>query len=334
MRKLIVIVLVIVLLGCGWWVVAAYNLKNGVETWFADRQAEGWQADLGAVDLGGFPTRVSARLDQMDLADPQSGLAMRLPDMEISFRTAWPGDMRVNLPGTAAQISTPDGKWTLLAKDAQADLNLHPGPALELEGMALNSGAFLLEETGGFSLLGGAALTLSLLQRDAPEHYALNFDVTDFTPGDEPRAALALPRGWPLVFDVLTAKADITFDRAIDRLTLEEQRPQPQTITLDFAEARWGTMRLFAAGDLTRDARGYADGTLTIKAENWEQMLDLAVNAGVLPGDQRPLIERILKSLANSTGVTSDLDVTILFEKGLARIGFIPIGRAPSMIVR
>ncbi len=334
MRKLIVTVLVLILLGCGWWGFASFSLKQQTEQWFADRQSEGWQAEVSQVSLGGFPARVAATLERVDLADPRSGLAMSLPDMTLSFRTLWPGDMRVDLPGSAAQIATPEGRWTLLAKDASASLNLHPGTALELEALSLTSEAFLLEQTGGLSLLGGDALVLSLTQSDAAEDYALTFDVTDFAPGDGPRTQLALPRGWPLIFDVLTAKADITFDTAINRLTLEQQRPQPQLIKLKFAEARWGTMRLFATGEFNRDPQGYAEGTLTIKAENWEQMLDLAVNSGLLPADQKPLIERVLKSLGNSTGVTADLDITLLFENGQTRLGFIPLGPAPSMIVR
>jgi len=191
-----------------------------------------------------------------------------------------------------------------------------------------------LEGDAGFSILGGKALTLALSQGATAQKYALTFDINDFTPGDEPRTALGLPSGWPVVFDVLTAQADITFDRAIDRLTLEDQRPQPQEISVKFAEARWGTMRLFAAGDMQRDARGYADGTLTIKAEDWEQMLDLVQTAGLLPARQRPLVERVLKGLGTNTGVTSDLDITLLFEDGLTKLGFIPLGPAPSMIVR
>lgn len=334
MRRVIWILIFAALLWCAWWALAAFGLHSGVTNWFADRREEGWQAELADVTSSGFPARIETTLVAPDLADPATGLSVSLEDLTLTARTLWPGDMAVLFPASPIRVATPQGKWTVLADNARADLNLHPGTSLELEALSLTSGAFRLGGNADASLLGGAALTLSLTQTDTPDRYTLRFDITDFTPGDAPRAALALPSDWPLIFDVLTADADVTFDAPLDRRTLEHSRPQPDHIDLHRVEAHWGDMRFLATGEMRADTDRRAVGSLTIKAENWQQMLDLATASGLLPDQFRPQAESVLTTLAAGTGRTDDIDVTLRFENGLTRLGFLPLGPAPKMVLR
>ncbi len=334
MRRLVWISLGLAVLWCVWWGGATLWLVRGIEGWFEDRRAEGWQAELSDVGPGGFPTRVEAQLDGIQLADPETGLAVDLDDLTLSARAIWPGDMAVLLPDTPIGIATPQDRWTLLVESARADLNLHPGRDLQLENMSMDSGPFRLEEDGGPALFGGEALVLALTQGDAPERYQVRFDVSSFAPGEPARSVLLLPSDWPLIFDSLVAEATVTFDRPIDARTLADRRPQPQRIDMRRIEAQWGDMRFLATGSVTRDASGQAEGALTIKAENWQRMLDLAINAGLLPQEYRPQIEGVLRGLASGTGSTDDLDVTLQFEGGRTWIGFIPLGPAPSLVIR
>lgn len=334
MRRLILGLAMLALLWCGWWAVAAFGLSSGAQAWFDARRGEGWQADLDGVDTGGFPNRITADLIAPALADPDTGLALSMDRLTLSARAAWPGDVAVMLPDTPIAIATPQGRWSVLVSEARADMNLHPGTALELEAMGASSAAFRVEDARGQSLFGAWDLTLTLSQGDVPERYALSFDVTEFTPGEAPRRALSLPDDWPLVFDVLTARASVQFDRPLDRRTLEDRRPQPQQILLDRIEARWGDMTFLATGTLTADANRRAQGELVIKAENWQRMLDAAELAGILPPEFRPQAESVLSSLAAGTGRTDELDLTLRFDGGLTRLGFLPLGPAPLMVLR
>ena len=45
-------------------------------------------------------------------------------------------------------------------------------------------------------------------------------------------------------------------------------------------------------------------------------------------------IEGPLRALAAGTGSTDDLDVTLTFSDGLTRLGFLPLGPAPSLVIR
>lgn len=334
MRRLVSISVTLGVLWCLWWGGASLWLIQGTQGWFEARRAEGWQAELAGVGAGGFPARVEAHLDAPQLADPETGLAVELDALTLSARALWPGDMAVIFPETPIRVATPEDRWTLLADAARADLNLHPGAALELENMSMTSGPFRVEEAGGLRLFGGAGLVLALTQGETAERYALRFDVTSFAPGERPRAVLRLPEDWPRIFESLAAEATVTFDVPIDRRTLEDRRPQPQVVDIRRIEAHWGDMRFLATGSVTRDAQGFAEGAVTVKAENWQRMLDLAERSGVLPADFRPQVEGMLRGLASGTGSTNDLDVTLRFEGGMTRIGFLPLGPAPSLVIR
>lgn len=334
MRRLVTILVALVVLWCLWWGGASLWLIRGTDAWLEARRAEGWQAEMAGVGPGGFPARVEAHLQSPKLADPETGLAVKMDALTLSARAIWPGDMAVILPDTAIGVATPRGRWTLLADAARADLNLRPGAALQMESISLTSGPFRVEVAGGPSLFGGAAMTLAMTRAEAPDRYQLQFDITDFAPGDRTRSVLRVPADWPLIFDSLAAETTVTFDRPIDRRTLEDRRPQPRDIDIRRIEAHWGDMRLLATGQVTRGAAGLAEGALTVKAENWQRMLDLAENAGILPRDFRPQTEGALRGLASATGSTDELDVTLRFKGGMTRIGFIPLGPAPSLVIR
>ncbi|MFK7877705.1 MAG: DUF2125 domain-containing protein [Paracoccaceae bacterium] len=335
MRALIWGVVLACLACIAWWGLAAFGLHQGLTTWIEDRRQDGWQAEMSDIEMSGFPSTVSARISMLDIADPETGVAVSLPNLTMSFRTLWPGDMRLQLPDQQMTFAAPDGRIHVLAQEAVADLNLHPGPDLELENLSLTSGPFLFDDNANISLFAGTDATLALRQADdVPNRYQLRFEVTEFAPGTKARAALRLPDDWPLIFDDLIATARVTFDTPIDRRALDDRRPQPQLIDIQRVEARWGDLRLLSTGTLNRDAQGLADGTLTLKAENWQKILDLAETSGLVPSQFRPQIEGALRGLASGTGSTNDLDVTLTFSGGLTRLGFIPLGPAPSMVLR
>lgn len=334
MVRVLWVLVVLAALWCGWWAIAAFGFSSSVQAWFEDRRADGWKAELADVSTGGFPTKVTANLDAITLADTKNALAVSMDSLQMSFRALWPGDMWVNAPQTPIQFATPQGQWALNLIDGQADMNLHPGSRLELENLSFVATGMDISDPGGTALLASGPAKLALLQQDVATTYALTFDAESFLPGQGIRDVLRLGADLPATFDTLTADLMVDFDAPIDRATLEDQRPQPRSVTANRVEAKWGNMRLLATGQAVRDVRGYAEGDVTIKAENWQQMLDVAVAAGVLPGQYRSQAESLIGSFASGTGKTNSLDMTLQFKNGLTRFGFFPIGPAPRMVIR
>ncbi|MCV3270628.1 DUF2125 domain-containing protein [Roseobacter sinensis] len=318
----------------GWWLWAAAAAERAVERWVADRRAEGWQAEYARLDLGGFPLRFDAEVLLPALADPQTGVALTASALSVSAPAWWPGDVTVLLPEDAITLASPEGRATLLMQGARADMQLRPGAALELERLELASGPWSLGGPNGQVLL---AEDLSIIMEQdptEPRRYVLSAGAAAFQPGSVPRAALRVPESWPVSFDSFTLQMRAEFDRVWDRRAVEVSRPQPRRIEIALAEAVWGTLELRAAADLTIDAEGVPEGTLSLQARNWQQILTLAERAGLLPAALVPQAQSVLQALAAASGDPQAIDATLTLRDGLVLLGFVPLGSAPRIILR
>jgi hypothetical protein len=334
MRRLIWITLFVAILWCAWWVIFGWGLKSALDTWFEDRRSVGWRADYTTLELRGFPTRVQADLTDIVLAGTGSGLLINLPDLSIGAPTHWPGDVTLFLPSDPISFVSHEGRSTLQVLDGVADLQLHPGPSLELERISASAAVWSLQ-TGKRTVLSAQDTTLTMDQSKASANtYTFVATTNKLSPGDAARTALRLPTDWPVTFETFTVSGDISFDKPWDISALEQARPQPRRINLELAEAVWSDLRLFFAADLTIDEAGTPTGTINIQAENWQVMLDLAERSGALPSGFRQQAESGLSSLARFSGDPSALDVQMNLRGGFMFVGFIPVGPAPKITLR
>ncbi len=334
MGKLIGVIVIAAVLWCGWWAIASNGMQRGITQWADTRRAEGWQAEIRRVSTLGFPTRLHARLHDVALADPTTGVAVGMDSFDISAPAYWPGYVTVTLPETPITLASPDLTVLATAKAARADLRLRPGTSLELDRVSLRSGAWALDTAGG-SLVAADNLTLFLVQQTAGAPvYDMKIVMDGLVPGAIPRATLGLRPDWPLAFEAFTANMAVAFDTVWDRRALDRRRPQPRQITLDLAQFSWGDVTVLGTGDVSVDDAGLATGSLTVKVENWPVLLDMVENAGYLPPNLRPQAENMLTALAGMSGKSDGLDLTIDLDEGQMSIGFIPLGRAPRIILR
>jgi len=175
---------------------------------------------------------------------------------------------------------------------------------------------------------------MSKVQQDDPTVYAITLNAQSFTPGDRLRRVAELTETLPETFDAFELNATVTWDKPWDRSAIETARPQPTYVNLRLAEAKWGALRLLAAGEFSVDAQGIPEGTVTIKAENWREMLAIAVEAGVVPPQAVDPAERTLTMLEGLGGNPNALDLRLNLRGGAVALGFIPLGPAPRLILR
>jgi hypothetical protein len=327
-----IIVLILLVLG-GWWWIATSSLQNNLLSWLDSRRSEGWQADVGEMSRGGFPLRIASTLSDTTIADPETALVLNIPQLALSTPIYWPGHVTLTLPAEPIVISTPQGAVTISSDGAEAALRLHPGTSLQLE--ALTAASTHLS----FDLVEGRALSVQTLQANIeqglePETYNVDLVATGFAPGSVIRQTLRLPAAWPETFETLLADMTVTFDRPWDRSALETQRPQPRAITVDQITAVWADLSLTFGADLQIEPGGTASGTANLRAHNWQRMLDLASASGALSPQARSQSESILNLLSGLSGTAETLDVEITIDKGQMRMGFIPLGAAPRIILR
>lgn len=333
MGKVIGFIVVMAILCGGWWAVATAGLQRGIVKWFDARRAEGWQAELGSVTRQGFPLRIAARMQDIAVADPQTGLAVAASQVDLSAPVYWPGYVTVALPETPITIASPNLRMQLQAQAATADLRLRPGTSLALQSLSLQSGVWTVD-TGLGSALGADTLSLGAVQQRSGEPvYDITLDTKALTPGLVARSGLGLAQDWPAAFDTVSAAMTVTFDRVWDRRALNRRRPQPRAIQLSNAQIVWGSVEIRASGEITVDEGGLPSGSVSVQAENWPVMLDMAQSAGYLRPDFRPQAEQMLAALAQMSGQSTALDLTITLSEGRMSMGFVPLGRAPRIVL-
>ena len=199
--------------------------------------------------------------------------------------------------------------------------------------MALQSGPWALT-AGDLELAAGSGATMGMIQDDAvPEAYSIVLDIPDFAPAQRVRRLMGGEDSLPDTFDALRMKMDVVFDRPWDRSALELTRPQPRRIDLRLAEVAWGPLRISASGGFDVDAGGVPEGKLSIRAENWREMLQMAETAGALPRAAAQSAERALGFLAGLGGKREALDIQLNVTGGVVALGPLPLGPAPRLIL-
>jgi hypothetical protein len=331
MRKLIWLIVVVALLWCGWWMLAMFGMERGIASWFEDQRNAGLRAEVGAVTQAGFPFALKNRLDGVVIGDPKTGSGVALPHIDVSAAAYWPGFMRISVSEAPIQLLNPDGDLTLEMKDGAADLRLRPGPALVLESMQADAASWKLSGAGG-TVLSAQSAQMAMVQAQVPEAYQITLTSAALTPGGVIRTALQLPANWPLAFETFDAEMEVAFDRVWDRHAAAA-RPQPRAIKLEKAQAIWGALRFESTADLQIDASGVPNGTASLQAQNWREVLALAASSGAVAQGAMVQAETVLGMLGKMSGDPADLDITLTFEGGQMRMGFIPLGPAPRIVL-
>ncbi len=330
MRRAIWLVSVLAILWSLWWGVGSALLTTGTERWLEARKNEGWQAEADvSTGISGYPGWIATDLESLRLADPETGVAISAPNLALRAAAWWPGQSRVELPEETMRLSTPEGWLDLTMAEGLMALDLAASTRLELRRLAWTAASWGLAAEAG-DLASAESLTLAMDQDSAlPELYRFALSAPAFRPGSVFRAEARIPESWPVTMERLDMRLAVTFDRPWDRFALEERRPQPRVIVLELAEAKWGGLRLNMSADLVVDAAGRASGELALQAENWRDMLRIAVETGLMPAGLFDQAEQVLGQFAALSGNPETIDVQLNLREGVMFLGFIPLGAAP-----
>ncbi|WP_243613983.1 DUF2125 domain-containing protein [Shimia aestuarii] len=331
MKRLLIVIIVLTLGWSAYWFVGATRAKSGFEDWLAARQAEGWLAETSDIAVRGFPNRFDATFSDVALADPGTGVAWEAPFFQLFALSYRPNHLIAIWPHEQV-LAFPDQRVTVKSEDMKASLIVAGAPSLPLERSNLAVDALALVSEAGWSL---SAETLRLAMHKDPESeatYRMALSATGFAPPAEiaARSGAALPR------TLKTVEADLsaTFARPWDITALEDSRPQPTALDLHMAQLTWGRLDLHAAGQVDIDPSGYPQGEITLRATNWREIIALARQGEELPAALIDGIEQGLQLLSAMAGNPKTLDIPLNFRGGLTRIGPVPIGPAPRLILR
>lgn len=331
MKRLLIVILVAAAAWSGYWFIGSQSLKSAYEGWFEARREEGWQADYGDLSVRGFPNRFDTVFTDLAIADPATGWAWEAPFFQLLALSYRPNSVIAVFPPEST-IATPDERLALTTSDTKASLTLGASSRLPLQRATLVGSDLMIEgvETVSLDSLRMAAELLPGADTD----YHLGFHAEGLALPDPLLGRLSGGAALPDLVDKAHVDADVKFDAPWDLDAIEQRRPQPRHVRLRLAEAEWGALKLSATGELDIDAAGTPTGEIAVKAENWRDMLDLAVAAGALPESVAASAEKALGLVAGLSGRADTLNATIAFRDGGMFLGPVPLGEAPVMALR
>lgn len=328
MIRLTVIALIGALIWMSWWAFGQIAYEKSLNAWIDERRNAGWVADLETLNTAGFPNRFDTTLTDLRLADPTTGIAWSAPKVQFLSLAYKPYQIIAVLPQTH-KFSTPFETLTITHDDARASLFLQPAPSLPLDRARLVIDMLDVSSTYGWDV----TLTEGRFaaENTADNDYRIGAEFLGLMPSQDTRDLLDPGGLLPEVVENLRLDADLSFAAPWDRAAIESARPQLTAIDLSNLSARWGNITFRAAGEVTIDALGVPDGKLTLRAVEWRKLLAMAYAAGWLPQNAVGPLETGLELLS---GRTDTLDAELQFSDGTIWLGPIPLGPAPSLIIR
>ncbi|MEM6549283.1 MAG: DUF2125 domain-containing protein [Pseudomonadota bacterium] len=330
--KWLVTVLVLAALGwSAWWWIGARGQEEALARWFQGRSAAGWQAEHAGIAITGFPQTFHRRVEAPKLADPEAGWAWQAPSFRADSPAWEPTRFEIALPQEQS-LAVPGQRISVASERFRLVLDVKPGARLELSETGIDATALALAAQSGWDA-GAETVSATLRERreGAPENtYDLDMTAVQvvlpkmLTARLDPSGGLAGVRG------TLSADGLATFDRPLDRSTLEEGDLDARTLLLRPSELLWGDMVLRAQGRLDADAEGYAEGEISLSIQNWQRMLAIARRSGALSPGLADAVEGAV-SVLSIFSQSEALDLTLVFKERRVRLGPIPIAEAPRI---
>lgn len=333
MRKLTWVLFGVVVLYSGYWFIAARATENGVAAWLADRETQGWQTEYSALATRGYPLTFKTTLTDVALADPATGLAYQTSEVSVQSRSFTPTRLKAQM-ATDARLSTPFQHLDFTNTSATATLHVEAGPALTLQSATIDIDALAGKSTLGWGFSLDSANATAVRRADDTLAHDLTISIDNFAPSAAMMARLNPDGILSDSFDAMNISATVRFDKNWDITALEGPRPQPSHVLLRNMAATWGALNLRIAGAFDVDANGVADGTISIKATNWREMITLATAAGIIPPKFENLAQRGGAMLAGLSGNPNTIDAELTLARGAISLGFLPLGPAPLIKIR
>jgi len=170
---------------------------------------------------------------------------------------------------------------------------------------------------------------------NAPDFaHQIGFDATNLTLSKSVKDALDPAGILPPTIEQGHLDVTAAFDAPWDRHSVEGIKPKLTVISVKDINVTWGKLNLQANGKLNVDAQGYPRGDIKLKMRNWQEMLSLAAASGLISKDIARTVKDGLRILSALGGDGNTLNVPLSFSNGVIRLGPIPIGSAPRLIVQ
>ena len=325
MRRLTLILLFLAAIYSGYWVIGAQATERAAATQISQLQDAGWTVSYDALDTVGYPSRFDTNVKALRVTTPDQRVTWQAPFIQALSLSYQPN--AAILAFAPSQTVRIDNVPVVIASDGlRASVKVSPTPALDLDNLTGEVGALSASAEGQrlFSLTNGIAALRKAATGDA--QYDAYLDLDGFALPDPLRAMLDPAGALPSAFGQVTVDARIGLTQPINRHA-SDTNPQLTQLALNGMTIAWGAMQLRGSGTLDIDDTGTPQGRITLDADNWQTMLDIAVAAGLLDASLAGTARNMAALLA---GGGTQISVPVSFQNGFMSLGPIPLGPAPK----
>ncbi len=328
MRRLTIFVVVLAALYSAYWFIGARTVSQSADAQVAEMRAQGWDIAYDDLSVRGFPSRFDTSVTSISAKSPDGRIGYEAPFVQALALSYQPNKVIAAFP--AQQMVTYGGQDFIIdSTGLRASTAVAANTALALKESTFEASEVQVTtgaQTVSFTDLLGALRATGPL----PNSYAVYLNAQNVL---LPQAISDVLNAGdlPAEMDVVTADATIVLDRPIDRHTLPTWETDPgklRGLTLRTLNLQWGPVSFGGEGEITVNESGVPDGVLTLKVADWQRVLQIATEAGIIPDGAGFFALAIGNDLSNGE---DDLTLPIRFQNGNMAIGAYPVGPAPNL---
>lgn len=316
MRFLLWLIVIVSVLWGGYWVVGSHLVEKKSIAAIEQANQSGYEINYSSLNTSGFPNRFDTTIEDIDLRTP-SNIQWIAPFFQVFALSYKPYHLIAVWPHEQS-ISFGDRRLGLVSTDLRASLVVEANATFALNRFQLSGAGLALQEAGGAPLL---VDELSIATRQGGEAFSHDLSII------ANRVTLPTLVGSHDV-DNIMVDANLIFDGPIGNT---EVPPMLTRLSLKTASIAQNASQVLVSGDLTFDTGGYASGSLTLTAKNWENGFRTLQELNLIPADYADNLRGVLAALANANGDSTNIAAPLSVKRGTVMLGFLPLGVIPPL---
>ncbi|MFV2051982.1 DUF2125 domain-containing protein [Aliiroseovarius sp. YM-037] len=323
MRRLTGLLIGLAVLWGGYWFIGSTAVEKGMTTWFSESTFDGLDVTYSELETRGFPNRFDTTITDIDLTHRQSGTHWTAPFFQLfalSYKpnhliAVWPNEQTLDVAGQVFDITSDDLRGSLV---------LEPNTSLTLDRTALEAENLTVTPVGTAPWNVTRAFIATRQTPEAEASHDLSVALEELTLPPYLTAVLDPEGTLPPAISGLTVDATLDLTAPINRESLDVDLTR---VTFRDATIRWGDLSLGVSGELEADALGFAEGSLTLNADNWREVFRILATANLVD----PIWEGAIAPLAETDGNPDTLTTSLTFDRGVLYFGPLALGDAPRL---
>lgn len=330
MRRIFIAIMVAATLWSGYWVVGSRSVRSSVEEWFQSRAVAGWDASYEELRVRGFPNRIDVTVSGLRLADPKTAIMWSAPYFQILRLSYKPNHVILNFPDTQTVVGAGQSV-TVSSKKLQASAVFLPGTDRNLTRANLAGDQLTLTSDLGWSAA-MESLLMAIRQNAAIDlAYDLGVEMqglalsANSTENDTSASEMLAD------IDRLNLDATVSFNAPWDSKAIDAPRPVIQAIDLRALQIDLGDKDISAAGALTLDLFGQADGLIKVTSNNWQDILRIADLTEWFAKATMIAVRAELIRLTETSNADESVTVPLRFASGNVFLGSVNLGQQPRL---